>query len=339
MNRDRDRLGYRGRRILVTGAGGSVGAELCRQLARQPPARLLLLDQSEPALHAILTDLPEGPWRPVLGSAGDGALITRLLRDEGVDMIIHAAAYKQLPLLEDNACAAIRNNVLATRTLAEAAAEAGVQRFLLISTDKAEDPVSVLGASKRLAEEIVQEAGRRSPGSRFALVRFGNVLGSSGSVVPRFARQIARRQPLTLTDPAATRYFMSLGQAVSLILQAGLRAENGEALALDMGAPVPILTLAQQMLRLAGLDPARYPIRVTGLRAGEKLHEAPLTGAPWPPDRRLLRLDLRAEPRRTLSAALQDLQRLADAQEEEAAARALLHWARAGDPARLAGSG
>ncbi|MGI3164107.1 polysaccharide biosynthesis protein [Pseudooceanicola sp. 200-1SW] len=355
---------YAGRRILVTGAGGSIGSELCRQLLRLGPARLVLLDQGELALYTITTELeattPHAATRlrPVLGSVTDAPLLDELLATEGIDTIFHAAALKHVPLVEAHPLEGIRTNVLGTQTLAEAARRAGVARFLLISTDKAVRPGSVMGAAKRLAEEVVQDLATRSPDTRFAMVRFGNVLGSSGSVIPRFAAQIAAGGPVTVTHPQMTRYFMTCAEAVRLTLLAGARARGGEVFVLDMGAPQRILDLACRMIRGAGKVPRLPPdgpeapppeapspapedeieIRFTGLRPGEKLTEdlliAPaLDGTPHP---RILRAREDHLSQIEVAAALAELRRCLDARDPPGAVAALHRWVARGQAPRPA---
>jgi FlaA1/EpsC-like NDP-sugar epimerase len=287
------RTGYTGRSILVTGAGGSIGSELCRQLLACHPARLILFESSEHALYTIDKDLRPlaGPVDlvPLLGSVTDGAALTGLFARHPVDIVFHAAAMKHVPLAEANPIPAIETNVFGTRLVAEAAASANVGRFVLISTDKAVRPGNVMGASKRLAELAVQDTGRRAGATGFAIVRFGNVLGSSGSVVPLFREQIARGGPVTLTHPEVTRYFMTLSEAAQLVLATGaipLSPRDGaDVFVLDMGKPVRIQDLARQMIAAAGLRPCDemtpdgdIEIAVTGLRPGEKLHEELLLG-------------------------------------------------------------
>ena len=265
--------------VLVTGAGGSIGAELCRQIARFRPARLVLLDISEAALYEIKTALvdvfPQLPVASVVGDVKHAALIDEVLIRERPDAVFHAAAYKHVPLMEEtNAWAAVRNNAYGTWMLARAAVAARVEKFVLVSTDKAVNPTSVMGASKRLAETVCQSlAGGHT---QFVIVRFGNVFGSAGSVIPRFREQIVRGGPVTVTHPDITRYFMSLSEATQLLLQAGLQGRNGEILVLDMGDPVRIVDLARDMIRLSGADPDRVAVVFTGLRPGEKLYEEPL---------------------------------------------------------------
>ncbi len=265
------------RSVLVTGAGGSVGSELCRQCARHGARRIALLEHDEFALITILAslrlDFPDLEYIPVLGDCGDSAVIQYALRVSEPEAVFHAAAYKQVPLLETQLREAVRNNVLATETVARACREADVGTFVLISTDKAVDPGNILGATKRLGEMVCQSlVDQRS--TRFVTVRFGNVLDSAGSVVPLFRDQIRRGGPVTVTDPEVTRYFMTIPEACQLILQASAIGTHDAIYTLDMGEPVPIRLLAEQMIRLAGKQPGRdISIVYTGLRAGEKLHE------------------------------------------------------------------
>jgi FlaA1/EpsC-like NDP-sugar epimerase len=285
---------YHGRNIFVSGAGGSIGAELCRQIAAYQPARLVLFEVSESALYQIHREL-EGMEAargieivPVLGSVADSRLCRSTLMAHKIGIVFHAAAYKHVPLVEGNPLAGLANNVLGTRTLADAALAANVQRFVLVSTDKAVRPTNVMGASKRLAELVIQDLARRSSGTVFSMVRFGNVLGSSGSVVPLFADQIARGGPVTLTHEDVTRFFMTISEAASLVLVAGSFAagdKGGDVYVLDMGKPVRIRDLAERMIHDAGytVRDAKNPdgdieIAVTGLRPGEKLHEELLIG-------------------------------------------------------------
>ena len=288
--------GVADRIVLVTGAGGSIGSELCRQILRLRPRRLILLDNHEPSLHAIEQELRQTqlPLKPeliaVLGSVTAGVMLNQLLTRHQVDAVFHAAAYKHVPIVEGWPLAGLYNNVIGTRTLARAAARAGVQSFTLISTDKAVRPTNVMGASKRVAELVVQaiaaEQAESPSRTSFSMVRFGNVLGSSGSVVPVFRQQIAEGGPITLTHREVIRYFMTIPEAVQLVLQAAGLAEGGEVFLLDMGEPVRILDLATQMVRLSGLSlrDAAHPdgdveIVCTGLRPGEKLHEELLIDA------------------------------------------------------------
>lgn len=266
------------RSILVTGAGGSIGSELCRQCARHGARRLVLVEISELLLTTVEAELrrsfPEVELVPVLGDCGDPAVIRHALSHDAVDAVFHAAAYKHVPVLEAQLREAVRNNVLASQTVAEASVAAGVRQFVLISTDKAVNPINALGASKRGAEMVCQALDQRQERTRFVTVRFGNVLGSAGSVVPLFKQQIAAGGPVTVTDPQVTRYFMTIPEACLLILQAVSSATKGAVYTLDMGEPVPIVRLAEQMIRLAGHVPGRdMQIVFSGLRPGEKLHE------------------------------------------------------------------
>ncbi len=265
-----------GRTVLVTGAGGSIGAELVYQITRFRPGRLVLLDLSEYALYRLREECearwPQLPVSWVVGDVRDGASMEHLLAEARPAVVFHAAAYKHVSLMEENPQEALRNNVLGTWIVARAAQAAGVEKFVLVSTDKAVNPTSVMGASKRLAELLGQSL-QRPGGTRFIAVRFGNVLGSSGSVVPRFQAQIEAGGPITVTHPEVIRYFMTIPEATQLVLQAGLMGEGGEIFLLDMGEPVKIVDLAKLMLRLAGRSEAEIPIVYTGLRPGEKLFE------------------------------------------------------------------
>ncbi|MFT3756766.1 MAG: nucleoside-diphosphate sugar epimerase/dehydratase [Pseudoxanthomonas sp.] len=266
-----------GRTVLVTGAGGSIGSELCRQCARHGVQRIALMEIDELALITVHADLrrafPDLEILPLLGNCGDPATVAHALRRVEPDAVFHAAAYKQVPLLEQQLREAARNNVLATETLARACHAAGVGTFVFISTDKAVDPANVLGATKRLAEMICQRLDDRRS-TRFVTVRFGNVLDSAGSVVPLFREQIRVGGPVTVTDPEVTRYFMTIPEACQLIVQAAASAAHASIYTLDMGEPVPIRVLAEQMIRLAGKEPGKdIAISYTGLRPGEKLHE------------------------------------------------------------------
>ena len=266
-----------GRSVLVTGAGGSFGAELCRQCARHGARQITLVEIDEIALTTVEAELrrdfPQARCIPVLGNCGDPAVIKYALGLSAPDAVFHAAAYKQVPLLETQLREAIRNNVLATETVAHACQQSGVGTFVLISTDKAVDPVNVLGATKRLAEMVCQAMANPHL-TRSVTVRFGNVLDSAGSVVPLFREQIRLGGPVTVTDAAVTRYFMTIPEACQLILQAAAIGSQHAIYTLDMGEPVSIRLLAEQMIRLAGKQPQRdIAIVYTGLRAGEKLHE------------------------------------------------------------------
>jgi FlaA1/EpsC-like NDP-sugar epimerase len=269
------------RAVMVTGAGGSIGSELGRQLARFAPRRLILLELNEFALYNVEQEFAERfPGLPVLcaiGDVKDAARVAQLMAEHRPSVVFHAAAYKHVPLMEDeNAWQAILNNVTGTQVLAQAAIAHGVEKFVLISTDKAVNPTNVMGASKRLAEMVCQALQERAQATRFVMVRFGNVLGSTGSVIPKFREQIARGGPVTVTHPDITRYFMSIPEAVQLVLQAGLMGGGGEIFVLDMGEPVRIADLAREMIRLSGLSEDDIRITFTGLRPGEKLYEEPL---------------------------------------------------------------
>jgi len=265
--------------VMVTGAGGSIGSELCRQIARFRPARLVLFEISEAALYEIKTTLVDAfPQLGIVSVVGDvkhASIVDETLAREKPDVIFHAAAYKHVPLMEEMNCwQAVRNNAYGTWVLARAAVAAKVEKFVLVSTDKAVNPTSVMGATKRVAEQVCQSL--QDGGTQFVIVRFGNVFGSAGSVIPRFAEQIGRGGPVTVTHPDITRFFMSSAEATQLLLQAGLQGKGGEILTLDMGEPVRIVDLARDMIRLYGADPDHVPIVFTGLRPGEKLYEEPL---------------------------------------------------------------
>lgn len=285
LDRDAMRHLVTGKRVLVTGAGGTIGSELCRQIVSLAPARIALIDNGEHNLYAIDLELseaaPDIPRIAHLADVRDKARVQAIFQAEKPELIFHAAAFKHVPLVEENPTEGTLSNVLGTRIVADAAHEAGVRAMVLISTDKAVAPVSIMGASKRVAELYCQALDLRGAtrgGTRYAIVRFGNVLGSTGSVVPLFQRQLARGGPLTVTHPDATRYFMTTGEAVELTLLASSliegQEERGRVFVLDMGTPVRITDLARQMIRLAGKVPEKeVPIVFTGLRPGEKLHE------------------------------------------------------------------
>jgi FlaA1/EpsC-like NDP-sugar epimerase len=268
----------RDRAVLVTGAGGSIGSELCRQLARLGAGRLILVEQGETVLYEIERELVDErnftAVIPVLADCGDRSKMRQVLERYPPDIVFHAAAYKHVPMLEANPLQAVSNNVLATRAIAEVAVEAGVDRFVLISTDKAAKPQNLLGQSKALCEWIVESfALRDDVVTRFVAVRFGNVLASSGSVIPIFRRQIERGGPVTVTNSEMTRFFMTIPEAASLVVQAGAMGGRGQIYVLDMGKPVKILDLAKQMIELSGHTEDEIGIRFVGARAGEKLHE------------------------------------------------------------------
>ena len=268
----------RDKTVLVTGAGGSIGSELCRQLAVLGAARLILVEQGESALYEIERELVDERGYPTaipaLADCGDRRKLRTIFERYAPQVVFHAAAYKHVPMLEANPLEAVSNNVLATRTVAEAATEFGVEQFVLISTDKAASPKNLLGQSKAVCEWIVESfALREDVATRFVAVRFGNVLGSSGSVIPIFRRQIERGGPVTVTNAEMTRFFMTIPEAASLVVQAGAMGGRGQVYVLDMGEPVKILDLARQMIQLSGKDESQIPIVFTGTRAGEKLHE------------------------------------------------------------------
>jgi FlaA1/EpsC-like NDP-sugar epimerase len=272
----------KGRVVMVTGAGGSIGSELCRQIAERNPAKLVLLDRSEPALFAIEQELRASQRHVDLvcsvSSICDEFAMDRLLAKTKPSLVFHAAAHKHVPLMESQPAEALRNNALGTEIVARLAARHGASRFVLISTDKAVNPTSVMGATKRIAEMIIDQRQQEGGSAcAFVAVRFGNVLGSSGSVVPTFRRQIAEGGPVTVTHPEVTRYFMSIPEAVGLILQSALHSKGGEIFVLDMGEPVKIVDLARQMIELSGFKPDEdIRIAFTGLRPGEKLYEEPI---------------------------------------------------------------
>ncbi len=334
---------YRGKCVMVTGAGGSVGSELCRQLIRYKPKKIVLFEISEIALYTIDRELSARPELqgieivPVLGSVTESRLVRAVMAEQLVDVILHSAAYKHVPLVEANPISGLVNNVLGTRTLAEAAMDEGVKRFILISTDKAVRPTNVMGASKRMAEFVVQDMARRAEKTDFSIVRFGNVLGSSGSVVPLFREQIAKGGPVTLTHEDVTRYFMTISEAASLVLIAGSLSSSrgtheGDLFVLDMGKPIRIRDLAERMIRAAGFT-VRSPDRpdgdveivVIGLRPGEKLHEELLIepGMLTTPHEKILRVQERNLTAVEMASALQEL-RAAAAVGDAVAARGVV---------------
>jgi FlaA1/EpsC-like NDP-sugar epimerase len=264
--------------IMITGAGGSIGSEIVRQIAHYHPSSLVLVERNELAMYNLdqeLRNIPNmPPWRAVVADCGDMPRMRLLLEKHAIKLLVHAAAYKHVPLMEDNCCEALRNNTLATFHLAKLAAEMHVDAFVLISTDKAVNPTSVMGSTKRAAELCIQHLARNHTGTRFVAVRFGNVLGSSGSVIPLFRRQIAEGGPVTVTHPDMTRYFMTIPEAVSLVLRSATLGHSGEIMLLDMDEPIRIEELARRMIELSGLIPDKdIQIEYTGLRPGEKLFE------------------------------------------------------------------
>ena len=337
---------YAGRVVLISGAGGSIGSERCRQILNCRPARLVLLELSEYALYSIERELRtvlgdlDTEIVPVLGTVTERRQVAHVLAEHGVEIVLHAAAYKHVPLVESNPLAGLANNVLGTRTLARAARKAGVGRFILVSTDKAVRPVGVMGASKRLAELIIADLARRGGDTVFAMVRFGNVLGSSGSVVPLFQEQVARGGPVTVTDRRMTRYFMTAQEAARLVLRAGSLAEGGEVFVLDMGKPVRIIDLARQVIEASGYTvrdsdnpDGDIRIRQTGLRPGETLHEERSSGRKLRPTAhpKILCAQEEALSEFELARALRNLGRALAAGDAERARGEALRWAEPGD--------
>ncbi|SPP65618.1 polysaccharide biosynthesis protein [Nitrospira lenta] len=266
-----------GKTVLVTGAGGSIGSELCRQIASYRPESLVLFERYENSLHALLLELratfPTVGVLPIIGDVTVPERVAEVFRQTGPELVFHAAAHKHVPLMELNPKEAVRNNVLGTRIVAEAALTAGVDRFVLISTDKAVNPTSVMGVTKRIAEQVIQGFNHRGR-TKYTVVRFGNVLGSNGSVVPLFAEQILKGGPITVTDPEIKRFFMTIPEAVQLVLQASVIGQGGDVFVLDMGEQIKIVDLARNMIVLSGLVPGKdIDIQFTGLRPGEKLYE------------------------------------------------------------------
>lgn len=324
--------------VLVTGAGGSIGSELCRQVVAQHPCRLVLLDQSEFALYSIDQELralaPQLQIVAKLGSVLDRKLLDEIMLNHRVQTVYHAAAYKHVPLVEANVHQGVRNNVFGSLTVAQAAAAARIETCILISTDKAVRPTNAMGASKRAAELVFQAAALSSPTTRFAMVRFGNVLGSSGSVVPLFRQQIRAGGPITITHTGIIRYFMLIPEAAQLVIQAGAMGRGGEVFVLDMGEPVRILDLARSMIRLSGLtektdeDPnGDIEIRAVGLRPGEKLYEELLIGDDVVPSghpRIMCARERHIDPS-LLEKMLTSLEHACDAADEEAIRRQLRH--------------
>ena len=314
-----------GRTVLVTGAGGSIGSELCRQIIAAQPARILLLENSEFALYAIhrnLTEVSDTEVVPLLGSVVDGQRVGAIMQNWHPEMVFHAAAYKHVPLVEHNPLEGMRNNVIGTLRVAELAVAAGVADFVLVSTDKAVRPTNIMGATKRLAELILQGLAAEQQTTRFSMVRFGNVLGSSGSVVPLFREQIRAGGPVTITHSDITRYFMTIPEAAQLVVQASAMAQGGEVFVLDMGEPVRIYDLARTMIELSGLSlrssdtpDGDIEIVTVGLRPGEKLHEELLIGdSPQPTDHpRIMMANEHYLPWLRLREQLDAMERLIDA--------------------------
>ena len=282
-----------GKVVMITGAGGSIGSELCRQVLKQKPKAVILFEVSEYNLYQIeqelrakINELGRGvDLYPLLGSVADRRRVQKIIQHFSVDTIYHAAAYKHVPIVEHNIVAGAVNNIMGTRVVAEEAAKLGVRHFILISTDKAVRPTNIMGATKRFAEMILQDLSNTNSNTTFSMVRFGNVLGSSGSVVPLFRKQIKEGGPITITHKDITRYFMTIPEAASLVIQAGSMAEGGDVFVLDMGEPVKIVELAKRMIQLSGLElknsdnpEGDIEIKYTGLRPAEKLYEELLVG-------------------------------------------------------------
>ncbi len=348
--RELDRVGayLRDRIVLVTGAGGSIGSELCRQIAQVGPKLLVLLDHAEDNLFQIDREMVEERHftnvESVLADCKEPHRMLEVMQRFKPDVVFHAAAYKHVPLMEANPLEAVRNNAIATRTTAETAAASQVERFVLISTDKAVNPATVMGASKAMAEWIVESAGNNHPGTRFASVRFGNVLASSGSVVPIFRSQIERGGPVTVTHPEMTRYFMTIPEAVQMVIRAGdIGAGKGEVFVLDMGEPVKIVDLAHNMIRLAGYEPEQdIALEFTQPRPGEKLHEELFddSEAPQPTAARRINRAVRTTPLdpEWVESTLNSLEALVLAGDEANLAERVVELisARGGDSARVA---
>lgn len=327
--------------ILISGAGGSIGSELCRKVLAVNAKKIVLFERSEFALYAIEKELRQiaddnpdlnAEIIPVLGSVNNGRRVRQILKQHDVEIVLHAAAYKHVPLVEINTSEGVRNNVIGTLEMAQAAVDSGVKRFIMISTDKAVRPTSIMGASKRLAELIIQDLQSRSADCVFGIVRFGNVLGSSGSVIPLFREQIKNGGPVTLTHTDVTRYFMTIEEAAYLVLLAGTFAENGEVFVLDMGEPVRIEDLAKRMITMSGLSvrDASNPngdieIKLTGLREGEKLFEELLVGDdPLPtPHKKIFRSGEKSLDAKNIADTLKTLNSAIDKNDKESILRVL----------------
>ncbi len=330
---------YSGRSIMITGAGGSIGSELCRQLIACKPARLVLLDHSELALYNVTKELDnlagDLPITAVLGSVCDRSLVDKTLAEHEVEVVLHAAAYKHVTIVEDNEIAGLDNNVFGTKIMADAARAARVEHFILVSSDKAVRPTNVMGASKRLAELVVQDLATRSDKTRFSMVRFGNVLGSSGSVIPLFEEQIARGGPVTLTHGEVTRYFMTMSEAARLVLLAASFSRGGDVFVLDMGEPIAIRKLARQMIEGSGLTvkdkenpDGDIEIIEIGLRPGEKLHEELLISPDMltTPHQKIMRAHESFLSELEMANALRDLRMAIERQDCEAARVVIAKW-------------
>ena len=319
LNEDNVQAFITGKCVLVTGAGGSIGSELCRQIAKHAPSRLLLLGKGENSIYEIHQELrgkfPELLATPVIADVRDALRIGEVFDRFRPQLVFHAAAHKHVPLMESQPSEAVQNNVFGTKNVAEAACQFGVEAFIMVSTDKAVNPTSVMGATKRIAELFVQTMNCSSQ-TRFSAVRFGNVLGSRGSVVPLFRRQIAAGGPVTVTDPEMRRYFMTIPEAVQLVLQAGVLTRGGEVFVLDMGKPVRIVDLAKDLIELSGLKPYEdIDIQFTGLRPGEKLFEELLTaeeGTTATTHAKIFQANLRQVDRALLENKLLTLRKMRD---------------------------
>jgi FlaA1/EpsC-like NDP-sugar epimerase len=332
---------YREKSILISGAGGSIGLELCRQIVNLSPKKLVIFDHSEHSLYQAEKEL-----RPVaeqlnvklvavLGSVCDEKKVARIFEDEKIEAVFHAAAYKHVPLVEANEVSGIKNNVLGTHIMAAQALKSKIETFVLISTDKAVRPTNIMGATKRLAELIIQDCDKRSQSTKFSMVRFGNVLGSSGSVIPLFKDQIAKGGPLTLTHEEVTRYFMAISEAANLVIIAGSFAQGGEVFVLDMGRPVKIKDLARRMIEKSGLTvrDADNPsgdieIKVTGLRPGEKLYEELLIDAETlsTPHPKILRAQEAMLSSQNIKSLLKHLKTAIKNQDEQEARQLIKTW-------------
>jgi FlaA1/EpsC-like NDP-sugar epimerase len=325
------RAGLEDRVVLVTGAGGSIGSELCRQVAGYRPAAIVGLDQSEAALYQIDREMrerfPQAVFRAELGSIQNRRRLDEIFAAHHPHAVYHAAAYKHVPLMETHLFEAVENNVLGTQQVARAASAGGAQTVVLVSSDKAVRPVNIMGATKRLAELVCLGAAQAEPGMRFLAVRFGNVLGSSGSVIPLFRRQIAEGGPLTVTHPEMRRFLMTVAEAAQLVLQAAAMGAGGEVFALNMGEPVRILELARRMIRLSGLKPdLDIRIEFSGMRPGEKLCEelsAYEENTVPTPHAQIRVFTGKGVAREALARCLQDLRRAAEARDAAAAVLSL----------------